>query len=740
MKESKVKNIIKYNLKKTIKNKLFIILNVILFIICIVALNYSEIYNKIDKYFNGTVIEVVDSNGILYDKLAQNLSEFQKVEIKKVEKLEYEEDNFENNKIIIQANYTQENILDVKIISAEYTDYDYYDAIKEATKDARNEIFAEDNNISPEKMEQIMQEPDIEIIEINQDDYTLEEYEKILSGVFLIIMIPFTIMLLISESFSKEMIEEKSSKSSEYVLTNITTKEYVNAKIGTITATVILQIIAIIIYCLIGCLLKSFITGESILNVINLGGDIWKIAIVEFILFILYMLVMLIIQVILCSKATGEEESVENVSKLVNMGLMISAMIPCFIVFLDMGEVWFVKNILSWIPLFSTYLIPCNMLLSEVGIFQIILSLLAYLITIAVLMKIAYKKVKNGILDYKPQKKKKTEEFEEEQKEKEKIKQEINKKITKERITRYSMLIGIALIVLLVLSNVLPLLIQPICYGLLDSIMNEENISMISDIISTIICFYITIKIIEIFDNDDETKVKKKPQSKLKCFFMALPIVVIIYLVQVLTMSNISSNNNIEMYENTSYLLIFIRLVIVPAIFEELLCRKAIFNASKKYGVAFAVIISSILFGVIHLNWYQAIFAICLGVVFAIITYNTGSIIPSMILHAMVNGYSFFTSILFTDNPVMITVININIIGLVIIGCVVLIENVIKNRKKIKNGINNLKNVGKEELRQKHRPGYDRNVELFKNYYFILFIIFGVIYFALNQKYITMLM
>ncbi|MCL1788938.1 MAG: CPBP family intramembrane metalloprotease [Oscillospiraceae bacterium] len=85
-------------------------------------------------------------------------------------------------------------------------------------------------------------------------------------------------------------------------------------------------------------------------------------------------------------------------------------------------------------------------------------------------------------------------------------------------------------------------------------------------------------------------------------------------------------------------LVLFVYMVFAAAIFEELFCRGIIFSALKPYGNGFAIIISGFLFGIMHGNFQQFFYAFVLGIVFAYITLQTGSILVSTILHALFNS------------------------------------------------------------------------------------------------------
>ena len=84
----------------------------------------------------------------------------------------------------------------------------------------------------------------------------------------------------------------------------------------------------------------------------------------------------------------------------------------------------------------------------------------------------------------------------------------------------------------------------------------------------------------------------------------------------------------------------FICIAIIPAITEEIAFRGVVLNFLRPYGDGFAILISSILFGLVHGNFVQIPFAFIVGLVCAVLVVKTNSIIPSMLLHLLNNGTS----------------------------------------------------------------------------------------------------
>lgn len=99
--------------------------------------------------------------------------------------------------------------------------------------------------------------------------------------------------------------------------------------------------------------------------------------------------------------------------------------------------------------------------------------------------------------------------------------------------------------------------------------------------------------------------------------------------------------NIIEQYSMLNEFLSFDNIVLailvialLPAICEELLFRGVIYNSfNKRYGVVVAIIISSLLFGIFHMNWIQGINAFILGIALSYAYYKSNSIFVPIIFH-----------------------------------------------------------------------------------------------------------
>ena len=112
----------------------------------------------------------------------------------------------------------------------------------------------------------------------------------------------------------------------------------------------------------------------------------------------------------------------------------------------------------------------------------------------------------------------------------------------------------------------------------------------------------------------------------------------------------------------------FISVVILAPIFEELIFRGMILNTLTKYNKMFAIIVTSLLFGLLHLNITQAIPAFFMSLVLCYMYVQTDSILVTILAHAGNNLLALMA--VYSDNFVLITVV---IMVFVIYGLITII-------------------------------------------------------------------
>lgn len=85
-----------------------------------------------------------------------------------------------------------------------------------------------------------------------------------------------------------------------------------------------------------------------------------------------------------------------------------------------------------------------------------------------------------------------------------------------------------------------------------------------------------------------------------------------------------------------------VAVVLFAPVFEELICRGLVLESLRtRYGVVAAWLLSSLFFGVIHLQPQLVVNAFFVGLILAYIYIRTDSLWPAMILHAVNNGVAY---------------------------------------------------------------------------------------------------
>lgn len=149
-------------------------------------------------------------------------------------------------------------------------------------------------------------------------------------------------------------------------------------------------------------------------------------------------------------------------------------------------------------------------------------------------------------------------------------------------------------------------------------------------------------------------------------------------------LSKLGYNNPDSNLSQTSMLynvLITIAVCIVAPITEEFIFRGFILQPLRRYGDSFAIIISAVLFGLIHGNISQTPFALLFGLLAGYVTVKSNSIIPATILHFINNSTAILTEFISTFNSFKNS--DLIFISIFLICGITLFITLIVNRKKI---------------------------------------------------------
>jgi hypothetical protein len=94
--------------------------------------------------------------------------------------------------------------------------------------------------------------------------------------------------------------------------------------------------------------------------------------------------------------------------------------------------------------------------------------------------------------------------------------------------------------------------------------------------------------------------------------------------------------------------LVLVFPVILTPIMEELLCRKILLTRLLPFGEIPAILLSSIVFALLHGNLFQFLYAFGIGLLFAWIYLRTGRLGYCMLLHGILNAVGSLGPLLLT--------------------------------------------------------------------------------------------
>ncbi len=86
------------------------------------------------------------------------------------------------------------------------------------------------------------------------------------------------------------------------------------------------------------------------------------------------------------------------------------------------------------------------------------------------------------------------------------------------------------------------------------------------------------------------------------------------------------------------FAVLFFAIAILPPIVEELGFRGIMLQNYRESGVWSGILLSALLFGLMHMNLNQMLYAFVLGILMALLVEATNSIFSSMLMHFLING------------------------------------------------------------------------------------------------------
>ena len=403
----------KMSFNKKAKSKWFIITNIILLIFIVVLFNISTIIEFFGGDFDSKTKLIVVDNASVYDIFDANLETLNEDDDFEItlgnENVEDIKENLSNDELIVVINGDNEEYLTSELISNEKIDSLTYQIILQALNSTKSVVGMMSEGIDANVLANISSNITIERTILNEENNTDENMDMVMSTVFPTLILPFFMLIIfLVQMVGGEICEEKTTRSMEIIIGNVSPKMHLMSKVLASNLFVILQGILLILYCVIAYLVSLALGGSSIGSMVDVGSilDMLNLSSIgsSLIIVIPIAIVMIILSFVAYALVAGILASmtvnIEDFNQLQTPIMLISLAGYYLAIMAAMFDGSIFIRIISYLPFLSVFISPTLFILGQVTVIDMIISLVVLILFIYVMLKFGLKVYKAGILNY----------------------------------------------------------------------------------------------------------------------------------------------------------------------------------------------------------------------------------------------------------------------------------------------------------------------------------------------------
>lgn len=410
----------KVSIKKKVATKWFLIANIVMALLIIGLVNIDVIINTFGGDFKTENQLLVIDNGdyfeefkYSYENSATVMNDYTNIKITKYEDTidNAKEEITDDNTLVLVLNKDDTNYLSASIYSKSGIDAIKLTIINTALNTLRSNIVLKEYNITENMLVDINKPVVIDKVVLDESSDSLDS-ELITGVIFPIIILPFFFLIIfLIQMIGNEVNEEKSTKSMEIIISNVSPQIHLASKVIAANVFVLIQGILILLYGSMGILLRMLVVGNadltasqvgevgSLVSSITSSGIVDKLANVLPLALILMVLTFIgysLLSGILSSMTTNSEDYQQLQTPMVIV--LLSSFYLSMMSSLFKGSI-FIK-VMSYIPFISSLLSPTLFVLGEINIIDLVISIIVMIFTLFVLGKYGLRIYKVGILNY----------------------------------------------------------------------------------------------------------------------------------------------------------------------------------------------------------------------------------------------------------------------------------------------------------------------------------------------------
>lgn len=421
------------SLKRKIKTKWFVVANILLAVMIIGAFNIDTIITAFGGDFNKQkTIYVLDETEQSYQVFETQMKQLQS-SMEKIEEEDGKKDEADfyqikrakgslkefkkkikkdNQYIGIVFKEDKDHILKVTLITNEYLEMLDTQKITSAINNTKSAIAIANSSISAEELASIYEPVSIERVYLDQTKSEEDESSQMVMGIaFPIIILPFFMLtLFLVQMIGAEVNDEKTTRGMEIIISNVSPSTHFFSKVIAGNAFVLIQGALLFLFAIMGLCTKFLVGGNEIMGGVGseigemissilssqVGQSLIYIIPLTLILMILTFLAYSLLAGVLASMTTNIEDFQQLQTPIVIISLAgyylatLSSMFG--------GSV--LLKILSYVPFISAILSPSLLLVGQIGIVDILISIILIVVTNFLLIKYGLRIYKVGILNY----------------------------------------------------------------------------------------------------------------------------------------------------------------------------------------------------------------------------------------------------------------------------------------------------------------------------------------------------
>lgn len=431
---SKLNYLIGVSLKRKIKTKWFIIVNILLALLLTAVINIDSIITFFGGDFNNVQkVYVITENDKAFEYFSAQVDSFEQLNYSDQFQVEKDEDVEPSYEIILYDKSAEEakklieedkktwvlileddpdTILKATLITEAYINAMPYQNIHNFINQTKTIMAIEESGIAPEEIMKIYTPIELNREYLDETKQSKNELmETIMSSIFPIFILPFFMLIIILvQMIGAEVNDEKTTRGMEIIISNVSPKTHFFAKVISGNLFVLLQASLFVLFGGIGLFVRKLIGSTSLMP--NMGFDLKEIVTqtlgtgigqqliyiipIAVILMILTFLSYSLLAGILASMTTNTEDF-QQIQTPIMLILLLGYYLAMFAGMFEGST--FIK-ILSYIPLISGILSPSLLLINQIGIIDVVISIIVSISFNWLLIKYGLKIYKVGILNY----------------------------------------------------------------------------------------------------------------------------------------------------------------------------------------------------------------------------------------------------------------------------------------------------------------------------------------------------